>query len=78
MWEFFACRILRSEYHLGRRLLYRQMKEATSYVQWEKAARKLDKLEGKHKWREEAVSETYNFERIDRNIHILRQLVWHP
>jgi len=73
--DWLCCTVLANPYYLQRRALRKAMESAESYIEWEKAARKLDKLEGKWAWKNDPESELYDYKRIQENLTLLRQLI---
>ena len=60
-----ACAVQRAE-----KALY----EAKDYADWYAAAKELDRLEGRDKWRLEKESESYDYRLLDSRVRILRRL----
>ena len=106
MWDHLCCTLGREEHLYRRELVQvrtndvfrvqtvlfclQQMRSATTYLEWEKAARKLDKHDGKthlpflsirhtslglHAWKDVRECSLYDYKRIELNIQILKQLV---
>ena len=50
------------------------MAEATSYEEWREAARNLDRIDGKERWREEPESPDYDHKLLASRVKLLRRL----
>jgi hypothetical protein len=51
------------------------MESAASYEEWKVSAVEVDILEGKYRWKDEPKSIHFDYERIEKNLETLRELV---
>ena len=55
-------------------LLREKMKHVKSYKEWESYAKLLDHLEGHNWWKNERVSSSYDYDRIESRLLMMRHL----